>query len=473
MTLRQVVAVVGARWRSAFTAWLLIVGVVVAVSLLRTPLYTATASVVLDVKSPDPIAGMVLPGMTAVSYMGTQLNVVQSERVALRAVQALKLDEDLNLKAEWQAATDGRGDFKSWISDLLLRKLDATPARDSNVIQVAYTASDPAFAAAVANAFVTGYIETTLDLRVEPARRHNAFFDDRSRHLREDLERAQQRLSAYQQQNGIVATDERLDVETMRLSELTTQLVALEGQANESSSRQRQLKSQSGHMQEVLASPLVIGLTTELARQESRLNELTQRLGDRNPQVDELRASVVNLRTRIEAETARVAASVTVNDSVNRTRLAQLRADVDAQRSKLLLLKGQRDEAAVLQRDVENAKASYDSVMARAMQTSIESQATQTNVSVLKRATAPAFPSSPKLLLNLAVGVMVGVLVGISVALMRELNDARLRNDHDVTDALRQPVLGALPRRSRHASPGRLRLRLTSPLSAMTPARLR
>lgn len=452
---------------------MLIVGVVVAVSLLRTPLYTATASVVLDVKSPDPIAGMVLPGMTAVSYMGTQLNVVQSERVALRAIQALKLDEDLNLKAEWQAATDGRGDFKSWISDLLLRKLDATPARDSNVIQVAYTAPDPAFAAAVANAFVTGYIETTLDLRVEPARRHNAFFDDRSRHLREDLERAQQRLSAYQQQNGIVATDERLDVETMRLSELTTQLVALEGQANESSSRQRQLKSQSGHMQEVLASPLVIGLTTELARQESRLNELTQRLGDRNPQVDELRASVFNLRTRIEAETARVAASVTVNDSVNRTRLAQLRADVDAQRSKLLLLKGQRDEAAVLQRDVENAKASYDSVMARAMQTSIESQATQTNVSVLKRATAPAFPSSPKLLLNLAVGVMVGVLVGISVALMRELNDARLRNDHDVTDALRQPVLGALPRRSRHASPGRLRLRLTSPLSAMTPARLR
>lgn len=460
MTLTQILIVLRARWFSALLVLSVVVAAVVAATLLLPKRYTATAAVVLDVKSPDPIAGMVLPGMTVSGYMATQVDVLRSERVALRALQALGMFDNATQKANWQRATEGRGDFRAWLADAVLADLEVRPARDSNVISVSYTSTDPRFAAAVANAFVTAYTDTTLDLRVEPAKLYNSFFDERAKELRDALEQAQSRLSAYQREKGIIVNDERLDVENARLSELSTQLVALQAVAEESSNRQRQASGNPGQMQEVLTNPLVSGLTGELSRQEYKLSELQERLGERHPEVVQLQASIANLRKRIAGETQRVTGSLTVNNTVNQARLAQLRSALEEQRAKLLQLKGQRDEAGVLLRDVENAQKAYDAVFARVSQTSTESQATQTNVALLKKASPPAYASWPRMRLNLAAGLALGVLLALGLTIVRELRDQRLRSFDDVTQLLKQPVLGVLPARSRPGLLGRSRTKL-------------
>jgi polysaccharide biosynthesis transport protein len=461
MTLTQMLIVLRARWLSALFVLFLVLAAVVAVTLLMPKRYTATAAVVLDVKSPDPIAGMVLPGMTVSGYMATQVDVLRSERVALRALGSLGMFENPVQKANWQAATEGRGDFRAWLADAVLADLEVRPARDSNVISVSYTASEPVFAAAVANAFVTAYTDTTLDLRVEPAKLYNSFFDERAKELREGLEKAQARLSAYQKEKGIIVNDERLDVENSRLAELSTQLVALQAVAEESANRQRQASGNATQMQEVLASPLVAGLTGDLSRQESKLSELRERLGDRHPEVVQLQASIENLRTRIQGETRRVTGSLTINNTVNQARMGQLRSALEEQRTKLLRLKGQRDEAGVLLRDVENAQKAYDAVFARVSQTSTESQNTQTNVSLLKQASVPAYASWPRTRLNLAAGLALGLLLAFGWTILRELRDQRLRSFDDVSLLLKQPVLGVLPARTRAGLLGRSRAKLT------------
>ncbi len=471
MTLTQLFVVLRARWRFALLVLMLVVGLVTVATLLRTPQYTAVASVVLDVKSPDPIAGVILPGMTVPGYMGTQLGVLQSERVALRAVQALHLEADPRWQQRWRDETQGRGELRSWLADELVRKVEVAPARDSNVIMITYRAADPAEAAAVANAVVQAYIDTTLDLRVEPARQYGSVFDGSARRLREDLEKAQTRLSAYQQTNGIVASDEKLDVETLRLTELSSQLVALQGIAAESGQRQDKAAGNAERMPEVLSNPLVVSFATELSRLEQRLKELTANLGDNHPQVIEVRGRIAELRTRIATETQRVTGSLGVNNAVNQARLGQLRAAVDEQRTRMLRLKGQRDESAVLLRDVENARRAYDMVLARATQSVVESQTTQTNVSVLKHATPPGLPSSPKLLLNIAVALGLGALLGLGAALVRESFDRRLRTEADVTRGLRQPLLGVLPSRPRAGTSGRSRLRIAGLLAPRIAAR--
>lgn len=457
MTISQLLTVLRARWRLALCVLLAVVGLVTAVNLLRTPQYTSAAAVVLDVKSPDPIAGVVLPGMTVTTYMGTQLGVMQSDRVALRALKSLAMDKDSQLQALWQASTDGSGDYMAWLVDRTLRRLEVLPTRDSNIITVAYTGPDPVQAAAVANAFVKAYIDVTLELRVEPARQYSSFFDDRGKHLREELERAQAKLSAYQQEHNIVASDQRFDVENVRLAELSTQLVLMQGLAHESGSRQSQVGANGDRLSEVVRNPLLVSLSTELARQEARYNELTEKLGEQHPQVIELRASVAQARTRLDAETKRVASSVAIDNSVNQSRLALLRKAVEAQRAKVLRMKGQGDELTVLQRDVENAQRAYDMVLTRAAQSNVESQNTQTNVSVIKQAAPAAEPSSPRLLLHAVVAAFVGALLALAAALLRESFDRRLRTAADVTLSLRQPLLAVLPRRARPRALGRLR----------------
>jgi len=387
--------------------------------------------------------------------------VLQSDRVALRAIEMLRLDQDRELREDWLADTDGRGDFKAWLAERIVRKLDARPGRESNVIGVKYTAHDAERAARVANAFVDAYIEVTLQLRVEPAKQYNAVFDDRSRQLRDAFEAAQSRLSAYQREHGIIASDERLDVENQRLSDLSTQLVLLQGAAADAGSRREQARAGGDAMPEVLTNPVVSALTAEQSRQEAQLQQLRSRLGEQHPQVIELSANIAELNARIAAATRRVSGSLSVNDRVNQSRLQQARAAVDEQRRKLLKLKAERDEAAVLMRDVDNAQKAYDAVATRVNQTRMESQNTQTNVSVLKRATTPPFPSSPNLLLSALAGIVLAGLTGAMTAVVREQRDQRLRTDDDVRIGLKQPLVGVLPLRKGSLKGSPLRQRLT------------
>ncbi len=95
-------------------------------------------------------------------------------------------------------------------------------------------------------------------------------------------------------------------------------------------------------------------------------------------------------------------------------------------------------------RDVENLQRAYEQVQARLSQSTLESQATQTNLSVLKYASEPLKHSSPRLFLNLAVALFMGAVVGLLTAVVIELMDRRVRTNADIVDVLELPILGVM-----------------------------
>lgn len=446
MTFAQFFSILKAH-RMAVIAWVLGTSVAaLAVSLILPKQYTATSSVLVDMKSPDPILGIMLGTGLNSSYMATQADIVTSDRVARKVVRDLKLMNDPQLRSDWLSDTGGRGSFDAWVAELVQRKLDVKPARESNVINIGYTSEDPKFAAVLADAFARAYIDTSIELRVEPAKQYTNFFDVRAQELRAALEKTQSKLSEYQRTRGILVTDERMDVENQRLNELTTQLVAIQAVTAESRSRNAQAKSSADQLQDVINNPVVAGLRTDLSRQEARLQELSARMGEAHPQVQELRANIVELRQRIAAETSRVSSSVGINNTIAATRESEIRAAVENQRERVAKMKEQRDEAAVLIKDVETAQRAYDAVSQRLTQTTLESQTNQTNISILTPAAEPAQPSSPKVLRNTLAGLFLGILFGIGFALVRELTHRRIRSTEDLSELLQIPVLGSLPR---------------------------
>ena len=119
MTLQQFLLILRARWLVALLTLLVTVVVTVVVSLIIPKEYTASAAVVVDVKSPDPVSGMVLQGMMAPGYMATQIDIINSERVAQRVVKLLRMEESAAIRAQWQQETDGKGQLATWLADLL------------------------------------------------------------------------------------------------------------------------------------------------------------------------------------------------------------------------------------------------------------------------------------------------------------------------------------------------------------------
>lgn len=442
MTLQQFLLILRARWKVGLLAFVLTVATTVTVSLLLPKQYTASTAVVVDVKSPDPVSGMMLQGMMAPGYMATQVDIINSDRVAQMVVKNLGMDKSPAIQSQWQEATQGKGLLLDWLANLLQKNLDVKPSRESNVININYTGADPDFAAAVANGFAQAYVDVNLELRVAPARQYASFFDEQTKAAREKLEKAQQALSDFQQKNGITSTDERLDFETAKLNETSSQLTGIQGQTTDSQSKRAAGKADT--IAEVMQSPLINGLKADIARLEAKLNESRGNLGANHPQIIRSESELATLRAQLESETRKITSSIETSYQVSKQREAQLQGALAAQKARVLQLNKQRDELNVLRRDIESAQRAFEIVSQRASQTNIESQTTQTNIAVLNPATTPSAPSKPRVFLNILVSIFLGTMLGVGLALLLELINRRIRSTEDLVEALEIPVLGTI-----------------------------
>jgi polysaccharide biosynthesis transport protein len=442
----QLPPILKARWRRILLTWVGVVGAVLVISLALPRRYEATSAVAVEMSGTDPIAGQAVfkPAGAVSTFIATQADIIRSEAVALGAIRTLGLQNQQEWRDKWQKSTHGQGNYESWLAGQLLRKLEVRPSRDSNVLTIGFTSTQPEFSAAVANALVQSFIDTTVQMQTGPARRFNTFFAERAKPLREELDQARARLSAYEKEHGVVVGDEP-DVETARLAELNSQLVSLQDAAAEASNARKQAAAAPGDMREVRNDPQVAVLTGELVRQEGQLADLRSEFGEKHPAVMQARQSLADIGRRLDSARRRAAEGLGASSKVLDARLAEVRAEIARQRALVLQRKSRRDAAAGLLRDVESAQKAYTAVLNRASQTALESaNTTQTTVSVLKSATPPLW-SPAALMRNLVVAAFLGLLLGIARALFAEYRDRRLRTIGDVIGRLQQPLLLALP----------------------------
>lgn len=446
MNITQFLLILNARKWIILITWIAIVALAAVTSLLLPKKYTATTDLVVDFKATNPVTGIMLPSQLLPGYLATQMDIVKSHNVAVKVVKNLRMVEDSpNIQQSFQEATKGQGTPHDWLADRLLSELDVIPSRESSIITISFNWADPQFAAIVANAFAQAYIQTNLELKVEPAKQTAQWFDQQINQLRTNLEQAQTKLSAYQREKGVVLSDERLDIETAKLGELSGQVVAAQSAAYDAYSR----KSQQEASAEVSNNSLVQNLKVQMAQSEARLAELEKKTGKNHPEYQRAVAQLGSIQQDLDAAVRTATRSVATTASAAQQRLGGLRSAVATQKAKVLELKEKRDEIMVLVRDVENAQRIYDTALQRAGQSKLESQTSQTEIAVLNPATPPLSPSKPRTFLNILIATFLGGLIGVGLAFLIELINRKVRSVNDITDLLDLPVLGVTGQKSR------------------------
>jgi polysaccharide biosynthesis transport protein len=99
MTFGQFLSALRARWWVVLLVLTTIVASTTIASLLWPKKYTATASVVVDVK-PDPLSTLLYPGMGTPAFMATQVDIISSDRVAQRVVRNLKMADNPQIRQQ-------------------------------------------------------------------------------------------------------------------------------------------------------------------------------------------------------------------------------------------------------------------------------------------------------------------------------------------------------------------------------------
>ena len=423
----------------------------VAAALILPKRYVAEATVLVDARDEQMLTPVRMSPRERTGYISTQIDLIQSGRVANRVVRDLKLAQEPEVREEWEQDTGGVGSIQDWAAKNLLEYLSVDTAA-GNVLTLEFTASDPRFAARVANAFAKAYLDTALELRTEPTREAADWFNDQLQIVRTQLERSQGKLNAFQKQKGVLTADERLDIEGARLSALTTQLLTTRNETYAAETRFNQARdvlakgASPEAIPDVLSNAYVNTMKADLLRAEARLEESSAVLGENHPAYRRTQAEIQGLRERIAEEMKKVVAGLGNAAAQSKKREKELEAALEDQQRRIMQMNEYRVELAAMTREVESSQRAYDAILARYMTNNIESRARQTNVALLTPAVEPIKPKHPKVGLISALSVIVGGLLAAGVVYVLETLDRRVRSRSDLEARLAVPSLGRLSR---------------------------
>ena len=468
MSFGQFLSVLWARGVLILAVMLVALGAGLGVTMLLPQRYDATAIVAVDPGAASSPAGNA-PSSRMEDVMSTHLDVIASPAVALRVSEMLDLGNNPDIGAllaesrlrnrvsQWLSrlleVETGQGeqalDLKDWMVNRLLRNVEVKAKRDSHLIRITYSAPDGEFAASVANTFVKSYLETVQRLQSEPAKKNARQFDEQIKELRQVLEQAEAKLAKFQQDKGFVATEERMDLENTRLSEMSAQLAVAQSQSYESQARQRQLREflaggKGAAPAEVSSSPVVQQLKQSVSEREAKLSELSKKVGPNHPQYVAASTELEGLRGRLREETRMAAQGVLTSSGVAPEREGSLRAAVEQQRSRVLGLKNARNQLAILMREADSARQAHDAAVQRFNQTRMAGEVAQAHGTVVYSAVAPVLPVSPNITLNVAIALALGLVVGVGMALYREAADGYVRSAGDLVEIMGVPIFAVL-----------------------------
>lgn len=438
MTLRQLLLILRLRWVLVLIVTSLVVSVTAVVNIRAPKVYTAQTSLLIENKA-DPMLATFMPAMATPAFLATQSHIIRSDRVAATVIKQMGLAQDKTAVERWRVSTGGKIPLSTYFSNMMEKGLVVEPAPGTNVLNISFTAADADFAAVVANTYAQAYIDFSVDLRVEPARQYAAWFDQRFKELRSDLDSAKSRLSAAQQAKGIASSDSRVDDELNKLNALEAQLGGAIAQRTELEIRSRNSSRESSP--EIQSNPSVLSIKSQVSKLEADFAEAKGKYGEGHPLYQQTERQLQVARQQLAAEIQRVGLTARTTTSMSEQKIADLRQQIEVQKQHLFDMRGNKDSIDLLVKEVEASQRAYDAVAQRRSQLSLESQSNQTGIRVLSTATEPLSPSKPKVMINVIASLFAGLLGAAAIACGIEFLDRRIRSANDLKTIEGLPLL--------------------------------
>lgn len=454
------------------------IGSVVGVSLLvatvyvlkQTPLYTASAQVLLEPPKNTP------PGSVAAPYEDTvdptdamidnQLAIIKSTVFLRRVVQKEDLISDpefgSHLPQQPQELTNATADAKPAVlqqdvaaqelasTASLARALEVRRTGEGDILSISITSVDPQRAAKLSNAVANAFIVEKLDARFDAAKRASAWLSDRLADLRKQLRDSEEAVAKFRADHGLVQSGTNVTLSQQQIQDLNAKLVAAKTALAEKKARDDLMHSilqKGGNIQsmpELPVSPNLQTLLTQQATISQKVADLETRYSDRHPLVINARAELRDVQHAINVEMQRMAANVD-----NDYQLAK--AQEAAVENEFRQATGQSDtddRTAIALSELERTTAVNKTLFEDFLQKSkiAEDQTTfqVQDARVITPAAVPTFASFPKKSQTMIVALVIGLLLGVGGAVAKEQLNAGFTTPRQAEDMLRLPVLSSI-----------------------------
>lgn len=489
-------------WKAVRKRLWLIAGLAVLVTALATVMmlrrhnvYEATSRVQVDLETANPLLSSSKNSSIVVSsqvndpaYFNTQLQILAGPGLLRRAVKSLDLEHNpafiakMNRRPLWKnlerviglggaqpvpvdqakeipiAATEAdEADRLAPFVDTLQRDLKIEPvketrlqAKETRLIEISYTNSDPKLASRIVNAIADSFAAANLEKKTLTGTSSGEFLTQRIAELQTQIRDGEQKLITYGNSNQILSLDPTQNTVVDRLVGLNKQLLEAENDRKLAEASYRAAQAPGA------ASALAQENAKNLDDSEQKLTELQQKRAlllvdatEEWPEVKEVEQQIATLETKM-AELKNRAIAVVVTNLKTRYEQAlgrenSLRGSFNQQRGETLT----QNEAAVnyhiIQQEIETNKSLLDGLLQRAKENDVALAGMPNNINVVDHAITPREPVGPQRLLGIALALVMAIVFGILLAVFLEYLDNTVRSADDVERMLHLPALAVIP----------------------------
>ena len=164
------------------------------------------------------------------------------------------------------------------------------------------------------------------------------------------------------------------------------------------------------------------------------------------PAARELQSQIAQLDRSIANEEHRVSASIEADYRGAAERERGLQDRVDQLKRSYLDLRRRSIQYNIFQQEVDTNRSLYEGLLQRFKEIGVAGGVGVNNISIVDQADVPQRPSSPRLLLNLAIALLAGTLLGAALAFGLEQIDEAIADPAEVERRLGLPLLGSVPK---------------------------
>lgn len=446
ISLVQIGAMLAARKTLIGLVSVLTTATAIIASVMLPKTYTATAEIYIEYRGNDPILGRQFSAMQDESYMATQVDIIKSDDVVRHIIDATRAMEQPTIRE--LAASKGEAVLRNGLIKAISADLQVVPKRNSRVLELQFSSKDPAFARDALNAAIKGYMDITSKIHTSPAKTRQEQYSTQLLALQTEVDRIQGEITAYQQREGIVDADERLDTGARQFADLNGRLLSIQASMAEASTRKRAIQSllsggaRVSDIPEISRLEGVRDVRLRLIEVEGRLSEASGVLGPNHPRYKALQADRDALMVQLERASGSALQAIEQEERRFAEQASRLQKDIAGRQQQLLEMKKHRDVIASYQRQLASAQQIYNAAVARYDEILIQSNVNSPTIAVLQWAERPVRHSKPNIVNNILVSIPGGLILGLMCALLLELSYRRVRCTEDLQGSLPVPVLG-------------------------------
>ena len=383
-------------------------------------------------------------------FITTQFEIIQRKEILYPVIEALGLEQ------KWKKLYGIVGKEQTLFR--LRKMIDVREIRNTELIQISVLDQDKNEASEIANRIAEEYQRrrigeqqgtvnrSLIQLKDEVAKQSRRVDELRAEAQRIRIENEIQDLNPdsvvdpMQAANEVLlSVEQQVSTERLRLSSLRAKYEQISKLTDDQIMRSISTLD--------VQDPTIIQMLPqyqEVASEEARL--LNSGLGSNHPTVKSMRAKKEVMSKQLASQIASLRASMEANIRIGEESIKELEQRLRESQSKQQTSKTRASGYYEAKNNYIQAKRILEAAEMRLSTETMQRTMPQDPAVIWERAEPADFPSRPRVLLNMILGIVVGLGFGVGLAFFIEYLDTSVKTLEEVESLLKVPVLAVIPK---------------------------